>query len=258
MLVLDVSESLSSGEAREIGEFALDFVKQYPSISETTTNIGMIRFSSADRTQVDIKLREFNNKSQVEEKINSITFHRNRGSATYHLLAMTLALQEIATGRPEARDIIILVTDGEPNPPSQSAIAISKDARENKNITIFGILIDPNPARTEEIRQISGNDTFFTIDAAGDLTNLIADLTRTDCEGNYCLHKTIVIIFFTAVTVRFETENVTVHESEGRVQVCLVKSGQSRSDFTLDIGTRQRVPYRAGQDATSRLLSLNS
>ena len=258
MLVLDVSESLNSTEARQIKSFALNFVSQYPSISQTTTNIGMIRFSDQARTQVDIKLREFNNKSQVEEKINSIDFHRNRGGKTYHLRAMTLALQEIATGRPEARDIIILVTDGEPNPKNQSAIAISKEARENKNITIFGILIKPNPTRIEEIRQISGNDTFFVIGAARNLTNLIADLTRTDCEGNYCLHKTIVIIFFKAVNVRFETENVTVHESEGRVQVCLVKSGQSRSDFTLDIGTRQRVPYTPGQDATSRLLLLNS
>ena len=258
MLVLDVSESLSSTEANQIKSFALNFVRQYPSISQTTTNIGMIRFSDQGRTQVDIPLIEFNNKSQIEQKINNIDFRRDRGGKTYHLLAMTLALEEIAKGRSDARDIIILVTDGEPNPDNQSAIAISKDARENKNITIFGILIKPTPARIEEIRQISGNDTFFTIDRAADLTDLIADLTRTDCEGNYSLHKTLVIIFITAVTVRFETENVTVHESEGKVEVCLVKSGQSIDNIILDIGTRQRVPYRAGQDATSRLLSLNS
>ena len=254
MLVLDVSTSLSSLEAIDIKNFALNFVTQYPSISPSTTNIGMIRFSSEERTQVDIRLNEFNNRSQVLDKINSIVFHFNRGSRTFHKLAMTLALEEIETGRPDARDIIILVTDGEPNPDNQSAIAISKDARENKNITIFGILINPTDAGREEIRQIASEGKFFTIDNAAGLTGLTADLTRVDCEGNYCLHKTSVIIIFKAVTVRFETENVTVHESEGKVQVCLVKSGQSSSDFTLDIGTRQRVPYRAGQDATSRLL----
>ena len=196
MLVLDVSNSLSSLEAIDIKDFARDFVTQYPSISPSTTNIGMIRFSDKERTQVDIRLSESNNKSQVLDKINSIQFHFDRGSKTFHLLAMTLALEEIETGRPDARDIIILVTDGEPNPKNQSAIAISKDARENKNITIFGILIRPTPARIEEIRQISGNDTFFTIDDAEDLNDLIADLTRTDCEGNYCLHKASVIIFY--------------------------------------------------------------
>ena len=57
------------------------------------------------------------------------------------------------------------------------------------------------------------------------------------------------------MTVRFETRNVTVNESEGRVQVCLVKSEESIEDIKLDIGTRQRVPYTAGQDATSMFLS---
>ena len=196
MLVLDVSESLLSGDARQIQKFALDFVRQYPSISPTTTNIGMIRFSSEERTQVDIQLREFNNRSQVVQKIESINFRFNRGGETYHLLAMTLALQEIETGRPDARDIIILVTDGEPNPPSQSAINISKDARENKNVTIFGILINPTNAGKEEIRKISSEGKFFTIDNIAGLTGLTADLTRVDCEGNYCLHKTLVIILF--------------------------------------------------------------
>ena len=198
MLVLDVSESLSSGEALSIKSFALNFVKQYPSISETTTNIGLIRFSDANRLRVDIKLREFLDKDALINAINNIYFHINRGHFTHHLDAMKLAIQEIETGRPEAQDIIIFVTDGLPHPKNQSAIAISKDARENKNITIFAILIKPTPKSIEEVRQISGNDTFFTVDAVSDLSDLIPDLIITNCERKYCLYKILVIIFYSS------------------------------------------------------------
>ena len=196
MLVLDVSQSLSSIEAFHIKQFALDFVNQYPSISETTTNIGLIRFSSPDKIKYDISLHQFLDKDALLNAINNIHFHFDRGSFTHHLDAMKLALQELETGRPEARDVIIFVTDGEPYPKNQSAIAISKDAHDNKNITIFGILIKPTTTSIEEIRQVSGNDTFFTIANTAGLSGLIPNLTRTECEGKYCLCKRLVIIFY--------------------------------------------------------------
>lgn len=187
MLVVDVSKSFSDGEAKQLKQFALQFVLDSPSICETATNIGMIRFSSAEKTRVDIGLSEYVDKDALVDAINSFMFEFDRGNSSHHLDAMTKAIQQIDSGRPNARDIIVFVTDRLPNPPSQSAIAISKDARSNKNITIFAILIRPTPARIEEMRQISGNDTFFTIDAAADLSNIIADFTRTDCEGKYSL-----------------------------------------------------------------------
>ena len=71
----------------------------------------------------------------------------------------------------------------------------------------------------------------------------------------YCLHVRFIIIFTSAVIVQFETGNITAHESEGIIQVSLIKYEQSIDNMKLDISTRQYVPYTAGQNATNMFLS---
>ena len=171
MLVVDESvESLT--------DFLLTVTSQYP-VSPTETNIGLVQFSTAERTVVSISINEITNKTELLDAINvSITYtHHN-----FHKDAMTIALDDLRyNGRSNARDIIMFITDGRPSPPSQSARSITAEARSN-GTAIYGIFIGSDQLGKEEIANISSSGRAFLASNVDELNGIINGFVREICN----------------------------------------------------------------------------
>ncbi|XP_019849170.1 PREDICTED: uncharacterized protein LOC100641243 [Amphimedon queenslandica] len=227
MIVLDESRSITP-ESNYIllKNFVLNLTRQFP-ISETQTHIGLVRFSTESRTRVIIQLTEFFDGDALRNRIDSELNPSDdrRGGETRHNLAMMEAHDEFhARGRSDVRQVIMLLTDGEPDPSSASAREISAEIRAD-GIDIYGVFIGSDQDGINEIRNISTRGRAFPVNDFNALTDVLDDLIRDECES---------------VAVTFTTSDVVVHESEGQVKVCIEKSAQASQDVNLTLTAKQR------------------
>ena len=188
MIVADESRSISYTFMIRLKEFVLDLARQFP-VSDTQTHVGVMRFSTPERTQVDIKVNQITNKTELITAIDNIPFEGDgRGAATYHMLAMMTALEELQkNGRKNVDDVIILVTDGFPQPDTQSARSIAAEARKN-GTTIYGVYVGSGEMAEEgraEIRNIS--DRAFEVDDFNALGSIVNDVTSEECQSELLL-----------------------------------------------------------------------
>ena len=171
MLVVDESvESLT--------DFLLTVTSQYP-VSPTETNIGLVQFSTAERTVVSISINEITNKTEFLDAINvSMTYsHHN-----FHKDAMAIALDDLRyNGRSNAHDIIMFITDWRPYPFSQSARSIAAEARSN-GTAIYGIFIGSDQLGKEEIANISSSGRAFLASNVDELNDIINGFVREICN----------------------------------------------------------------------------
>ena len=184
MIVADESTSINQTFMIRLKEFVLDLARQFP-VSDTQTHVGVMRFSTPRRTQVDIKVNQFTNKTELITAIDNIPFERDgRGASTYHMLAMMTALEELQkNGRKDVDDIIILVTDGLPQPETQSARSIAAEARKN-GTTIYGVFVGVagvEEKQRAEIRNIS--DRAFEVDDFNALGSIVNNVTSEECQS---------------------------------------------------------------------------
>ena len=188
MIVADESRSISHTFMIRLKEFVLDLARQFP-VSDTQIHVGVMRFSTPERTQVDIKVNQITNKTELITAIDNIPFEGDgRGAATYHMLAMMTALEELQkNGRKNVDDVIILVTDGSPQPDTQSARSIAAEARKN-GTTIYGVYVGTGQMAEEgraEIRNIS--DRAFEVDDFNALGSIVNDVTSEECQSELLL-----------------------------------------------------------------------
>ena len=185
MIVADESTSINQTFMIRLKEFVLALAEQFP-VSDTQTHVGVMRFSTPGRTRVDIKVNQITNKTQLITAINNIPFERDgRGARTYHMLAMMTALEELQkNGRKDVDDVIILVTDGLPQPPEQSARSIAAEARKN-GTTIYGVFVGIAENGRAEIRNIS--DRAFEVDDFNALGSIVNNVTSEECQSELLL-----------------------------------------------------------------------
>ena len=157
-------------------------------ISDIETNLGLIHFSTSERTQVDIRVNQYTNATQLKSAVNE-TFRNirsvNRGHETHQLEALQLAVNELkANGRPKAHDVIIFITDGIPEPKNQSAVEFSREIRKN-GTSIYGVFVGHSALNREEgireIQQLSTTGSAFTVNQFADLLNIVDDIIRVNC-----------------------------------------------------------------------------
>lgn len=181
MLVIDESTSITSHNMTVIQRFVERLIAAYR-VSAIESNIGLIRFSTSARTRVDIPVNRFTDREELLEAVRAINFaERGRGNETHHKEAIQLATRELQNnGRRDASDFIIFVTDGHPEPASQSARTVAATAKA-ANISIYGIYIGGNETEVAEVTAVSSPGRVFPIANFDALNNVLDDVIRRNC-----------------------------------------------------------------------------
>ena len=186
VIVFDESRSINDTNYPILENFVLDITRQFP-VSETQTHIGLVRFSTVSRSQVVIELTEFFDGDALRAKIDEeLDVNEDlRGGKTYHNVSMMKAREELsARGRGgDVRQIIMLLTDGIPDPDTASAKTISQEIRSD-GIAIYGVYIGTDQAGFDEITAVSTDGRAFRAENFNALAGILDNLIRDDCASN--------------------------------------------------------------------------
>ena len=197
MIIADTSNIL----AFFLREFVLNVTDQYP-VSSRETNIGLIRFFTADSTTVDINVNQITNKTQLLNTIDGLHFNQPLygaptndlnfdkpppTSGSTHKHAMTTGLDNLRdNGRSDARDIVMFITEGWPNSPSHSARSIAAEARRN-GTAIYGVYIGESQIGRLEIANISDPGRAFFVPSQAELNSVVNGFIREACSRKFIL-----------------------------------------------------------------------
>lgn len=181
MLVVDESLSITPDNMWVLKDFVVSFVRAQR-VSVTETNIGLIRFSTTSRTHIDVRVNQITDGEVLANFVNGLDFTSNRGNETHHLEAMMLAVKDLEeNGRPNAQNVIILLTDGLPEPLTQSARSFAEMTRRN-GTSIYGVHLGVL-AGFEEVQAVADPERSFGIANFQGLNAILNNLLETNCTG---------------------------------------------------------------------------
>ena len=186
MIVLDESDSIEPQmNYNLLKNFTLNLTRQFP-VSETQTHIGLVRFSTPERSEVLVQLTEFYDGVALRNRMDELLVASDefRGGMTYHNVSLMLAREEFnARGRSDVRKVIMLLTDGTPVPAEASARGIAAEIRA-AGIDIYGVFIGFNQDGRNEIRNISSQGRAFPVNNFAALSGILDNLIRDECQSN--------------------------------------------------------------------------
>lgn len=168
ILIGDYSGSVI-GHEKFIADAFSSFVSQFE-LSEETMKIGLITFNSKAKLISPIT----SSKSTLETHINEL-YTIPAMSTTNMSDALYMALNEFnSSGRPGFRKLIILVSDGAPDTPTQTKQIA--DQLKLSNVSICGVLIQNGEANDDYMKNISSNFCYVQSNFA----NLTNELKKLD------------------------------------------------------------------------------
>lgn len=199
-LIIDQSSSIGSGPYEEEIDFALQFVSSFP-ISADRTRFALIEFSTPQKTRVRLDWQNGTSLDAVQTTLNAMR-HAELGTATDFTRALTVALDQLqkpeAGDRPEAPNVVVLITDGYFNsvPEKVQAFAAAHRLR-NTGTLLYAIHVKLDPkihrAPIDDLTEITANRSrVFAVNDFRRLTNeLLSQITRQifeeyqDCVFEY-------------------------------------------------------------------------
>lgn len=145
MLVLDESGSISAADFQLEKQFAVDMVNSF-SLGESASKIGAVMFSTGARLVLPLT-------GSNAVATNTITAVQQAGGFTDTAVGLSTAIDElVVNGRPEAADVVILVTDGQST--GNDPVPIADAARGS--VTFFAVGIGDGVSEAE-LQAIAGD-----------------------------------------------------------------------------------------------------
>lgn len=163
-LALDVSENLGDSEQSELDHltyFAQAFVRGFE-IHLERTKIGVVGFAAANNpvagvinSRIEIDLDRYSNHQDLIAGIGSISRTSDRRyDATSLWEGLDLSRRVLLRGRPNVRDVIVLVTDFDDNEEFGNGNPIIEAGKIKPNAAIFVVLLRRSPQTTAVARKI--------------------------------------------------------------------------------------------------------
>ena len=150
------------------------------------THVGAVIFSSSQYVRKVFGLSSYFDKQAIEDAIDKITYP---SGGTYTGKAIRLATEQIYTRSEDRGDIpnvCIVITDGKANDDIQGPA----DELRSKGTTIFAIGVGKDFDRAE-LEKMAGSTRYVYTADFGELDNVIEQIKRSACEGEFLCHLTL-------------------------------------------------------------------
>ncbi|XP_028404264.1 uncharacterized protein LOC114526919 [Dendronephthya gigantea] len=122
LILWDNSDSIGTDNFPKVVQFLENLITSPQlNVGEYGTHIGFITFSNEERTRELLSIGHITSQTGLTDWLESVNYNDLRGSQTFTGTAMKLALDEFSKRNPEnyradVEDVILLFTDGAPNP----------------------------------------------------------------------------------------------------------------------------------------------
>ncbi|XP_069108499.1 cartilage matrix protein-like [Argopecten irradians] len=193
LFILDSSTSVGDENFRKMLNFMKDIVRAAP-IDSGHYRVAVLVFNS--NVKVTLLLDAIDNQEDLLTYIDNIPYSYGNTNTASALQAMRDTIFIPANGdRPDAKNLAIVLTDGESNINSGRTIP-EADAAKREGVEIYGIGI--GLMETSEIDGISSKplDTHsFNVDNFDNLNDMKADIFSKICIGKY-MHDLLIIAVF--------------------------------------------------------------
>ncbi|XP_059163536.1 collagen alpha-1(XII) chain-like [Physella acuta] len=183
ILIMDASSSIQKENWKYQTQLSAN-ITQYFNVGPDNVRFGAMIFNRMPKKQFDLK--DHLDHDSLSQTLLAIAYPNVTGTKTY------LALDEItkqdmfgtaAGGRPDAPDILIIMTDGKSDIPSRTLK--SATALKDKGITLISVGIGAEPTLDELTGLASKPENVFTINSYDLLAYIMQSLVRKTCESSH-------------------------------------------------------------------------
>ncbi|XP_064626813.1 collagen alpha-1(XII) chain-like [Lineus longissimus] len=166
IFVVDSSHSIGEANFKTLKTFLLNVVRAFKVIGKNGVQVGMVQYSSYDKTKVLFNLDTYNDRKSLESAIGKLRWTKGGTKTGY---AMRLAEKSVAqqASRKDVHDNFIVVTDGKANDRVEFAAARLHKA----NYTVLAVGIGKS-VDGEELRAIASEPKEVHVFRPGDFSQL--------------------------------------------------------------------------------------
>ena len=183
MFLLDASGSVGSSNFQKQKEFVAQFAQSFDiGNGPNDVQIGAVTWSSAVYDQ--FSMNRFSTKTALVNAINGISY--NSGATATHLAldyVMNNSFKPSAGDRGNVPNILIVMTDGKSNSPSQT-LAAAQRLHQIAGLTVFAIGIGSGADKSELGQIASDSRKVFTVNDFNALQTIQTELKKQTCSAS--------------------------------------------------------------------------
>lgn len=182
VILLDSSGSVGLENFNKMKQFLVKSINGF-SVGPNSIQIGLVTFSPA---RTHFNLNTFSSSSAVENAINNVPYN---SGATQTYLALSYignSFKTSAGDRPNAQDLLVVITDGQ----SGNTFSTIQEANKLKrrHVKIMAIGIGSNIYRNELIGMASDSSLVFEVKDFDALSRFTNDINSISCLAGELLH----------------------------------------------------------------------
>ena len=175
-------EDKSYDNFRILKSFIQNLVNRLP-VGHNETRIGIIRFSTS--TRIELRLNDQYDSDVIQDTIEKMRYtggHTNTGDAI-HSMRMEL-FKDIFGDRKDAKNVAILITDGESSNGAQTLRESKLAKQEDVRIFTVGITNQINETELKLVASTPTKDHFYNSTNFHQLNSLLTKLIKHVCRGS--------------------------------------------------------------------------
>ncbi|XP_052073225.1 collagen alpha-1(XX) chain-like, partial [Mytilus californianus] len=177
VFLLDASGSVGINNFNKEKNFISNSLSRFV-IGPNDTQVSVVTFSNQPVSQFN--LSEYQDRESIVNETNSIAYQAG-GTYTSSALAFTRDYSFTAASgdRPDAKNFLIVITDGKATDPSQTLVEAAKLKQDQ--IVIIGVGIGSGVDTTELSAIASGSQYVLHVDDFNSLTKFFGDIHQLSC-----------------------------------------------------------------------------